>query len=133
MKSISYSMFRSIKPLHCDHDVILLREVIFLMDYMMLRIYSMCLYNTSMEELSIVFLLFSVLFFLSLFNSFYYLNQSFLINHLYYSLFVPLYQSGVGDRQGGLACCYSWDRQESDMTERLNQTELNRWESQYYI
>ena len=68
-------MFRSIKPLHCDHDVILLREVIFLMDYMMLRIYSMCLYNTSMEELSIVFLLFGVLFFLFLFNSFYYLNQ----------------------------------------------------------
>ena len=27
---------------------------------------------------------------------------------------------GVGDRQGGLACCSLWDRKESDMTERLN-------------
>ena len=29
---------------------------------------------------------------------------------------------GVGDRQGGLACCDSWGRKESDMTERLNWT-----------
>ena len=27
---------------------------------------------------------------------------------------------GVGDRQGGLACCDSWGRKESDRTERLN-------------
>ena len=27
---------------------------------------------------------------------------------------------GVGDGQGGLVCCGSWDRKESDMTERLN-------------
>ena len=27
---------------------------------------------------------------------------------------------GVGDGQGGLACCNSWCRKESDMTERLN-------------
>ena len=27
---------------------------------------------------------------------------------------------GVGDGQGGLACCNSWDRRESDTTERLN-------------
>ena len=26
---------------------------------------------------------------------------------------------GVGDRQGGLACCGSWSRKESDMTEQL--------------
>ena len=32
--------------------------------------------------------------------------------------------SGVGDRQGGLACCDSWGRKESDRTERLNWTEL---------
>ena len=25
-----------------------------------------------------------------------------------------------GDGQGGLVCCNSWDRKESDMTERLN-------------
>ena len=31
----------------------------------------------------------------------------------------------VGDRQGGLACCDSWGRKESDTTERLNWTELN--------
>ena len=27
---------------------------------------------------------------------------------------------GVGDRQGGLACCGSWDHKELDTTERLN-------------
>ena len=27
---------------------------------------------------------------------------------------------GVGDGQGGLACCNSWGLKESDMTERLN-------------
>ena len=27
---------------------------------------------------------------------------------------------GVGDRQGGLACCNSWGCKESDKTERLN-------------
>ena len=27
---------------------------------------------------------------------------------------------GVGDGQGGLACCNSWDHEELDMTERLN-------------
>ena len=32
---------------------------------------------------------------------------------------------GVGDGQGGLACCNSWGRNESDMTERLTSTELN--------
>ena len=33
--------------------------------------------------------------------------------------------SGVGDGQGGLVCCDSWDHKELDMTERLNWTELN--------
>ena len=28
--------------------------------------------------------------------------------------------SGVGDGQGGLACCDSWGRKESDTTEQLN-------------
>ena len=31
----------------------------------------------------------------------------------------------VGDGQGGLVCCNSWGRKESDTTERLNWTELN--------
>ena len=31
---------------------------------------------------------------------------------------------GVGDGQGGLACCISWGRKESDTTEGLNWTEL---------
>ena len=31
----------------------------------------------------------------------------------------------VGDGQGGLACCNSQGHKESDMTERLNWTELN--------
>ena len=32
---------------------------------------------------------------------------------------------GVGDGQGGLACCDSWGCKEPDTTERLNWTELN--------
>ena len=32
---------------------------------------------------------------------------------------------GVGDGQGGLACCDSWGLKESDTTEQLNWTELN--------
>ena len=32
---------------------------------------------------------------------------------------------GVGDGQGGLACCNSWGCKESDMIEQLNWTELN--------
>ena len=31
---------------------------------------------------------------------------------------------GAGDGQGGLACCDSWGRKESDTTEQLNWTEL---------
>ena len=33
---------------------------------------------------------------------------------------------GVGDGQGGLACCDSWGCKESDMTEQLNWTALKR-------
>ena len=32
---------------------------------------------------------------------------------------------GNGDEQGGLACCDSWGRKESDTTKQLNWTELN--------
>ena len=32
--------------------------------------------------------------------------------------------SGVGDVQGGLACCSPWGRKKSDTTERLNWTEV---------
>ena len=34
---------------------------------------------------------------------------------------------GVGDGQGGLACCGSWCHKESDTTEWLNWTECSRW------
>ena len=34
---------------------------------------------------------------------------------------------GDGDGQGGLACCDSWGRKESDTTEWLNWTELTKW------
>ena len=35
---------------------------------------------------------------------------------------------GVGDGQGGLACCCSWGRRESDTTEQLNWTDwMNRF------
>ena len=33
---------------------------------------------------------------------------------------VSLSKLGVGDGQGGMACCDSWGRKESDRTERLN-------------
>ena len=36
---------------------------------------------------------------------------------------------GVGDGQGGLACCNSWGHKESDMTEWLNWTEAS-WRRQ---
>ena len=35
-----------------------------------------------------------------------------------------VWSPGVGNGQGGLACCDSWGRKESDTTERLNWTEL---------
>ena len=40
--------------------------------------------------------------------------------------------SGVGDGQGGLACCDSWGHKESDMTEQLNWTELKTLEKQNF-
>ena len=43
---------------------------------------------------------------------------------------------GVGDGQGGLACCGSWCCKESDMSERLNWPELNWadiWEREWNI
>ena len=39
---------------------------------------------------------------------------------------------GDGDGQGGLACCNSWGQKESDMTERLNWTELSECLSVLY-
>ena len=30
------------------------------------------------------------------------------------------FEQGVGDGQGGLACCCTWGRKESDTTEQLN-------------
>ena len=36
------------------------------------------------------------------------------------SMDMSLLTLGVGDGQGGLVCCSSWGRKESDMTERLN-------------
>ena len=39
---------------------------------------------------------------------------------------------GVGDGQGGLACCSSWGHKESDTTEWLNWTELTLWSSEIY-
>ena len=38
---------------------------------------------------------------------------------------------GVGDEQGGLACCDSWGCKESDTTEWLNWTELAFWKKSY--
>ena len=36
-----------------------------------------------------------------------------------------MFTLGVGDGQGGLACCSPWGHKESDMTEQLNCSELN--------
>ena len=36
---------------------------------------------------------------------------------------------GVGNEQGSLACCSPWGHRESDMTERLNSTELTELET----
>ena len=41
------------------------------------------------------------------------------------SMHVSEWTLGVGDGQGGLACCDSWGRKESDTTEWLNWTELD--------
>ena len=46
------------------------------------------------------------------------------------------YTPGVGDGQGGLACCSPWGCKESDMTEWLNWTEtFKKWEDYllYYV
>ena len=40
---------------------------------------------------------------------------------------------GVGDGQGGLACCDSWGHKELDMTEQLNWTELKGYNILYKI
>ena len=39
---------------------------------------------------------------------------------------------GVGDGQGGLACCGLWGRKESDMTEQLNWTEHSQLNPQMW-
>jgi len=39
---------------------------------------------------------------------------------------------GVDDGQGGLACCYSWGRKESDVTKWLNWTKLS-WPFVYFL
>ena len=45
----------------------------------------------------------------------------------YFELLIGV-NSGVGNGQGGLACCDSWGRKESDTTEQLNWTELvHKW------
>ena len=40
---------------------------------------------------------------------------------------------GVGDGQGGLVCCNSWGRKQSDMTEWLNWTEWLNFSANWFI
>jgi len=40
---------------------------------------------------------------------------------------------GVGDGQGGLACCDSWGHKESDTTEQLNWTELMGLDTMIFV
>ena len=46
---------------------------------------------------------------------------------LYIYIFIFMFYILVGDGQGGLVCCDSWGRKESDTTEQLN------WTNMYYI
>ena len=41
------------------------------------------------------------------------------------SMDMSLSAPGVGDGQGGLACCTPWGRKESYTPEQLNSTEIN--------
>ena len=50
-----------------------------------------------------------------------------------WSAMIFLNWSIVGDGQGGLVCCNSWSRKESDTTERLNWTDLQYYVSFSYI
>ena len=45
------------------------------------------------------------------------------------SMDMSLSKPGVGDGQGGLACCSPWGCKKSDMTEQLNWTEVKHWMS----
>ena len=40
---------------------------------------------------------------------------------------------GVGDGQGGLACCDSWGHKESDTTERLIWSDLIWWSNSFFL
>ena len=40
---------------------------------------------------------------------------------------------GVGDGQGSPVCCSPWGCKESDVTERLNWTELNYWMKRHFL
>ena len=43
---------------------------------------------------------------------------------VFFLIYVTEWTPGVGDGQGGLACCHSWGRKESDMTEWLIWSDL---------
>ena len=43
------------------------------------------------------------------------------------SMDVSLGKLGVGDGQGGLACCSPWGHKESDVSERLNCTVFEKF------
>ena len=47
-------------------------------------------------------------------------NEVEILNKIKLTAYKEMIHLGVGDGQGGLACCDSWGRKESDMTERLN-------------
>ena len=40
--------------------------------------------------------------------------------------------SGAGDGQGGLVCCCPWGHKDSDMTEKLNWTDVYNWVTMLY-
>ena len=56
---------------------------------------------------------------------FFFFSFSFLKALFWYKMKVVFTSSGIGNGQGGLACCNSWGLKESDTTEWLNWTELS--------
>ena len=74
--------------------------------------------RTRCHDLSLIMLSFKPTFSLSSFT---------FIKRLFSSSLSAEWTPRVGDRQGGLACCDSWGREESDTTERLNWTD---WDCQ---
>ena len=75
----------------------------------------MCSTQTSLTVISNWFPCFHI--------NFHIFHSDTIISQIHYLMITNL--MGIGDGQGGLGCCDSWGRKESDTTERLNWTEFS--------